>query len=144
MRSDCRGEGNKNKNKCVEKKVRVVWRAWRACWHLRDSPSCSLSTGCGSDWKCCGFACFLRDMLSHACMGHSKNNRSKKLPRNHGHGAHPARMCPVMIINNASQLIIQRRKGGERGGGGGRGGGMGVFERRLAPRQPPPIQMKSL
>lgn len=28
-----------------------------------DSPLCSDKGRRGSDWKCCGFACFLRDML---------------------------------------------------------------------------------
>lgn len=28
-----------------------------------DSPLCSDKGSRGSDWKCCGFACFLRDML---------------------------------------------------------------------------------
>lgn len=48
--------------------------------------------------------------------------------KNYVNRAHPPRMCPVMIINNALRLIIQ---------GGLREGRGGFFERRLAPRQPP-------
>lgn len=46
-------------------------------------------------------------------------------------------MCPVMIINNASQLIIRRRKGGEREGereGGKEGGREGGKEREKGGR----------
>jgi len=38
-----------------------------------------------------------------------------KSAQNYGNRAHPPRMCPVMIINNASRLIME-------GGGWGRGG----------------------
>ncbi|TNN24261.1 hypothetical protein EYF80_065616 [Liparis tanakae] len=44
-----------------------------------DSPLCSEKGRCGSGWKCCGFACFLRDMLAAHRRENNSGRRVQKL-----------------------------------------------------------------
>lgn len=55
--------GTRTPAKRLERKEKLGERRQEKRPLAEDSPLCSDKGRRGSDWKCCGFACFLRDML---------------------------------------------------------------------------------
>jgi len=102
-----RGRGGARTHHCAPRRA-GVGRAGSAAASLVSSATCWLHIGGRT----------------------TPEDESKSCSKNYVNRAHPPRMCPVMIINNALRLIT--------GGGGASLKG----DWHLA--SPPPIQMKSL